>query len=513
MSTPQILLLFIIQLVIVWLPAPGLYKMFEKAGVAKWKALIPFYNTWFMLDLMKGARYLFFCQFIPIIGWFISMQIFTGFVKIYGKQKFYQHILAALVPVAYFSYLGYNPKVQYLGKEKTKGYKRTALREWIDAGIFAVIAATLIRTFVFEAYAIPTGSMEKTLLVNDYLFVSKLTYGPRIPNTPLAMPFVHNQLPFSRIPSYVEWIKIPYTRWFAHPIKRNEPVVFNLPVNDTLIDKEEFDSKDPYYDVIRRLGNGNSDEGRKILLADPDEYPILLRPVDKRENYIKRCVAIPGDTLEIKDQVIYINGKASDFPPNSEFPYIVETFGQPLDETVLKDEYNIDMSNTEEFQQTNNPNQFRMLITNQMKQKMLNNKLAKTITKEIDSAKVAGRVFPYDKYHPWTEDEFGPMWVPKKGATIHLTPENFALYERIIRTYEGNRLETKNGLYYINNQQTDQYTFKMDYFWMMGDNRHNSLDSRFWGFVPEDHIVGKPSLVWMSWSGGPRWSRLMRGIY
>jgi len=512
MSTSQILLLFWIQLAIVWLPAPGMYKMFEKAGVPGWKAYIPFYNTWVMLEITKGPKYLFFCQFIPIVGWFISMQIFTGFVKVFGKYKFYQHVIAALVPFVYFLYLGYDRNIQYVGREKAKVYKRTALREWADAAVFAIIAATLIRTFVFEAYAIPTPSMEKSLLVNDYLFVSKLAYGPRIPNTPLAMPFVHNQLPFSRVPSYVEWLKIPYTRWFPHPIKRNESVVFNLPVNDTLIDTEDYDSKDPYYDVIRRLGNGNSDEGRKIVLADPEDYPILLRPVDKRENYIKRCVAIAGDTFEIRDQVIYINGKPSEFPPNSETTYVVETFGQPLDEAVLKEEYNVDMNNGEEFQATNNPNLFRMLITSEMKQKMLDKKFAKKITPEIDDSKAPGRVFPYDKYHPWTQDEFGPMWVPKKGSTIHLTPENFALYERIIRTYEGNKLEVKNGSYLINDQQTEQYTFKMDYFWMMGDNRHNSLDSRFWGFVPEDHIVGRPSLVWMSWSGGPRWKRLFMGI-
>ncbi len=512
MPIDQLLLLFIIQLVVISLPAFGLSKMFMKAGVKGWKAFIPYYNTWEMLHVTKGPKYLFFCQFIPIVGWFISMQIFVGFVKTFGKFRLYQHALAALVPVMYFIYLGLNPKTKFLGAEKIKAHKKTALREWIDAGIFAVIAATLIRTFVFEAYAIPTPSMEKTLLVGDYLFVNKMSYGPRLPNTPLAVPFIHNRLPYTRIPSYLEWIKIPYTRWFASPIKRNDAVTFNLPVNDTLIDTEDFDTKDPYYNVIRRLGNGNTDEGRKIVLADPDDYPIRTRPVDKQENYVKRCVAIPGDTLEIRDQVVYINGHATELPPNSETDYYVTTFGQPLDETVMKDEYDVDMNNPEEFQQTSVANEFRILLTARAKQKMLDNKVAKSIVPEMDNQKMAGRVFPYDSYHPWSLDEFGPMWVPKKGATLILTKENIALYERIIRTYEHNELEIKDGKFYINGQQTDHYTFKMDYYWMMGDDRHNSQDSRDWGFVPEDHIVGKAAIVWMSWGNGVRWSRLLSKI-
>ncbi|HTQ63418.1 MAG TPA: S26 family signal peptidase [Puia sp.] len=512
MPYQQILLLFFIQLLIIWLPSAGLYKMFQKAGIAGWKALVPFYNTWVMTRLSKAPIYLFFCQFIPIVGWFVSMNIFIVFVKSFGKYKFYQHAFSALVPAIYFVYLGFNRKVQFAGIEKSKTYRKTALREWVDAGVFAVIAATIIRTFVFEAYAIPTPSMEKTLLVNDYLFVNKMSYGPRIPNTPLAIPFIHNQLPFTRYPSYLEWIKIPYTRWFASPIKRNDVVTFNLPVNDTLIDTKDYDSKDLYYDVIRRLGNGNPDIGRKIVLSDPDDYPIRIRPVDKRDNYVKRCVGIPGDVLEIKDHVLYVNGQASPLAPGSETYYYVTTFGQPMDETVLKEEYNVDMNKPEEFQGSAGSNQYRMLLTNDAVQKMLDNKLAKSIIPEIENEKVPGLVFPYDSFHPWTIDEYGPIWIPKKGATIKLTPENYTLYERIIRTYEGNKLETKNGLFYINGQQTNQYTFKMDYFWMMGDNRHDSQDSRLWGFVPEDHIVGKASLIWMSFENGIRWSRLFSSI-
>ncbi len=512
MPIHQLNIILIIQLLILLLPAAGTYKMFEKAGVAGWKALIPFYNTWMMLKLSNRAKYIFFLQLIPIVGWFISMSIFVDFVKTFGKFRLYEHAMAALLPVFYFSYLGFNKKDKFIGAEAVIKYKKSAAREWADAAVFAVVAATLIRAFIFESYAIPSGSMEKTMLVNDYLFASKLSYGPRIPNTPLAFPFVHNKIPFLNTKSYLEWIKIPYTRWFASPVKRNDVVIFNLPIGDTTIDKEEYGTKDPYYDVIRRAGNGNSDEGRKIILSNPDEYPILVQPVDKADNYVKRCVAIAGDNLEIKKSVVYINGKQSQFPPKSETYYYVETSGQPLDETAMKDEYDVDINNTEEFQATDKPNIFRMLLTAEAKEKMQKNGLAKNISLETYAEKSGGMVFPYDNIHKWTIDDFGPLWVPKKGETLTLTADNYSLYERAIRTYEGNKLEMKDGKFYINDKQMNQYTFKMDYFWMMGDNRHDSQDSRYWGFVPEDHIVGKASLIFMSWDKGPRWNRILRSI-
>jgi signal peptidase I len=509
MSPHQILILISIALVLFILPAFGLYFLFKKAGIPGWKGLIPIYNTYVMLQISERPLYWFFLQFIPVAGWFITLGILVEFIKTFGKFRFYQHVLTVFTGGLYFLYVGLNPKVKFIGPAAARAYKKSTAREWIDAGVFAIVAATLIRTFVFEAYTIPTGSMEKTLLVNDFLFVSKFSYGPRIPNTPLSVPFVHNTLPIINTKSYVEWIKIPYTRWFASPVKRNDVVVFNFPAGDTVINLPEYQSAIPYYDVCRSLGNGDVNAGRQIILNNPDQYPLVIRPVDKKENYIKRCVGIAGQTLQIKDQVVYIDGKPVDFPAESQTYYIVTTGGQQLDETVMKEEYNLDITNGDELQSSSVPNQYRMLLTWRAREKMLKNGLAKSIVPEIDSMK---DVYPYDHIHNWTRDNYGPIWLPAKGATLTVTPENYSIYERSIRVYEGNKLEMTDGKIFINDKETNQYTYKMNYYWMMGDNRHGSQDSRYWGFVPEDHVVGEAWLIWMSWDKGVRWHRLFQKI-
>jgi signal peptidase I len=247
-----------------------------------------------------------------------------------------------------------------------------------------------------------------------------------------------------------------------------------------------------------------------MVFDDPDQYPLIVHPVDKQENYIKRCIGIAGDTLQIKKQFVFINGQPTSLPPQSETYYYVQTGGQQLDETVMKEEYNVDVSNTDEIQPANGNGNYRMLLTSSAKEKMLKNGLAKSMVPELDTSKALFQVFPFD--HRWAVDEFGPIWIPKKGATIILTPENYPVYERAIRTYEKNSLEIKDGAIFINGKAGNSYTFKMDYFWMMGDNRHGSQDSRFWGFVPEDHIVGEASLIWMSYDKGLRWNRLFTKI-
>src|ERR1700722_3161346 len=509
MSSHQIVIVSLISLVLFLLPAIGAYLLFRKANQPAWQALIPIYNTYVMLKIADRPVYWFLFQFIPVVGWFITLGILVEFVKVFGKFKFYQHALTVFTAGLYFVYVGLDPKSKFIGPQEARKHKKGTAREWIDAGVFAVVAATLIRTFVFEAYTIPTGSMEKTLLINDFLFVSKFSYGPRIPNTPLAIPFVHNTLPVTNTKSYVEWIHIPYTRWFASPVKRGNVVVFNFPAGDTVINLPEYQSLRPYYEVCRDLGRGNIDSGRQIVLGNPDQYPLVMRPVDKEENYIKRCVAVSGETLQIRNQVLYINGQQQPFPPESETYYTVDTKGQPLDETAVKDAYNIDINNTDEVRATGTANQYDMLLTWAAHQQMISSGLAKSITPDIDSQE---SVFPYASTSPWSRDNFGPIWIPARGATLTLTAENYPVYQRAIRVYEGNQFELKDGKFWLNGQIVTQYTFKMNYFWMMGDNRHGSQDSRYWGFVPEDHVVGEAALIWMSWDHGVRWSRLFKKI-
>jgi signal peptidase I len=485
----------------------GVYGMFKKAGIEPWKAFIPFYNTWLMVEKSKIKKVWFWLQFIPIAGQFITIWITIIFVMNFGQFTLLQHAAAVFLPFIYLPYVGFSKDIKWGGPDVVKRYKKSAAREWIDAAVFAVVAATLIRTFIFEAYTIPTESMEKTLLINDFLFVSKMSYGARLPITPISFPFVHNTMPGSATtPSYLKWIQLPYERLPGFtPIKRNYVVVFNVPVGDTIINLPDFGSKQLYYDVLRTQFNGNRD----ALFA---EYPILVHPFDKTDNYIKRCTGLPGDIIQLKNGVLFVNNQPAYISPSSQIDYLVTTNGQPFNGDFLKDSLDIDINNPDEIMSDSSTNRFSINLTPEKAALLKKQPNIQSIS--INTLDVRGQTFPFDDANfPWTPDNFGPLHIPKKGETVTLSPKNIALYRRLITAYEHNTLQENNGTYIINGKQTNNYTFKLNYYWMMGDNRHRSQDSRFWGFVPETHIVGKASLIWFSYDKGPRWNRFFKAIH
>jgi signal peptidase I len=393
-------------------------------------------------------------------------------------------------------------------KKNPPGGKQTKVIEWVDAIIFAVIAATFIRMFFIEAYTIPTPSMEKSMLVGDFLFVSKTSYGPKIPNTPLSFPFVHHTMPLTKnTPSYLTWIQNDYRRMAGFgKVKNDDVVVFNLPEGDTVATNMQTQS---YYYLIRNYG-------RERVWSDKRTFgEIISRPVDKQENYIKRCIGIPGDIIEIKDGQVYVNDKAQNPIAGVQYDYIVTTNGVAINRKTLE-EIGISRSDQQAF----NGTQFLFPMTDEQVKKI--EKLSNvTSVKRVNMA--AGNrdhnIFPFSEKYPWNVDNFGPLQIPKKGQTVNLNTDNLPLYHRIIEAYEGHSLDVKDSTIYIDGKVATQYTFGMDYYWMMGDNRHNSADSRYWGFVPEDHIVGKAVFIWLSldkeksFPANIRWKRLFSFVH
>lgn len=442
--------------------------------------------------------------------------------------------------------------------KKTKNKAVRSVMSWVDAIVFALVAVYFVNIYLFQNYQIPSSSLEKSLLVGDYLYVSKISYGPRIPNTPLSMPLAQHTLPIIDTKSYIEWPQWKYKRVPGlGKVKRNDIVVFNFPAGDTVaINYQQED----FYNLAYREGQRiypnkvNMDSltlwqqrevyelyytaGRNLIRSNPKMYgDIVVRPVDRRENYVKRCVGLPGDTLQIKNGQVYIDGKASENPEGLQFNYFVQTTGPYISDDMFRD---LGISKDDQMLMSNDAGweeglmemgldrrdaQGRLTPTYHLPltKKMLatlsaNKKLISRIIIEPES--FSGQMYPLNLNTKWDRNNYGPIWIPSRGSTITLNLENLPIYERCIRAYEGNDLLVKEDGIYINGQKTNQYTFKMDYYWMMGDNRNNSLDSRYWGFVPEDHVVGKPIVVWLSldkdrgWLDGKiRWNRIFKWVH
>ena len=399
---------------------------------------------------------------------------------------------------------------------------------WVDAIVFALVAVYFVNLYFFQNYQIPSSSLEKSLLTGDYLFVSKVSYGPRKPMTPLTMPLTQHTMPISGTKSYIEWPQWKYERVKGlGKIQLNDIVVFNYPAGDSLLENPKYQAQD-YYQLcylyghqimqvlpdkvdsanMRTFYQNVYNSGRKYIMDNPTEFGQLIsRPVDRRENYVKRCVGLPGQTLEIRGRMVFLDGKQNKEPENVQYTYLVKLKQNIPDELMA--ELGITMEDMISLNQTG-----AMPLTKKAMEAL---KARTDIVADIalNTAQYTGDIYPLNANHHWTRDNYGPVWIPKKGEKIKLTMDNLPIYERPIKVYEGNKLEVKDDGIYINDKKTDTYTFKMDYYWMMGDNRHNSADSRYWGFVPEDHIVGKPIFIWFSKDPdgrGVRWNRLFRFV-
>lgn len=480
------------------------YKFYEKAGYKKSDAFIPYYNLYILSKIIRWNKWWCYVLLIfPYINTFMAFLMFIELAKCYNRFAFGEIVAAGFFPYIYFPILS-RQDVEYHDPKTTVRPPKGWVRDWLDSILWAVLAALIIRTFVFEAYTIPSSSMEGTLLTGDYLIVSKIGYGPRFPNTPITFPFVHNTLPWSKTSkSYIEWPQLGYWRLPGFSsIKRNDPIVFNFPAGDTV--SEVFQSNVTYYQLVRQFG-------RERVNNDKENFGrIITRPVDKRENYVKRLIAMPGDTLQIIDGIVYINGKMGYQPPKMQHNYLVKINGNSLNPKVLEkfDIY--------EGYRTAAPNEFILNMNATTAEEFGRLNFVNEVTRMIAPAntEVSQEIFPNDTLHfKWNVDNYGPIVIPKEGVTVKISPENIALYERCITAYEHNTLTIKDNKIFINGTETDEYTFGMDYYWMMGDNRHNSQDSRFWGYVPVDHIVGKPLFIWLSKDNTYhriRWNRFLQ---
>ncbi|RXR22603.1 signal peptidase I [Flavobacterium stagni] len=466
-------LLFI--LVIQLIHAAGTWKFYVKAGRKAWEAAVPLYNAIVLLKIIKRPTWWTVLLFIPIINLILFPVIWVETLRSFGKKSTADTALAVFTLGFYLYYVNYTQELVY--REDRSLHPETKTGETVSSILFAVVVATFVHTYFIQPFTIPTSSLEKSLLIGDFLFVSKFHYGARVPNTTVAAPMVHDTIPFIKTKSYLydnenpdSWknkFELPYLRFPGfESVKNNDIVVFNWPA-DTVA---KFFTKDRRY----------------------------LKPVDKKSNYVKRCVGIAGDSLQIKDGDVFVNGNKLILPERAkpQFSYeVAYDHNQLSDLTPFLDQNDITDGGYFKNNDAKSDTLYVMAMTDKAAANMRSFPGVKSVTKMI-SKKPDLSVFPQTK--PWNMDNFGPIYIPKAGATVKLDLTTLPFYKKIIRDYEHNTLEVKNGEILINGKPSSTYTFQQNYYWMMGDNRHRSEDSRFWGYVPEDHIVGKPIFIWMS---------------
>ncbi|MDB4297817.1 signal peptidase I [Flavobacteriaceae bacterium] len=468
------------------------WKLYQKAGRQAWEAAIPVYNAVVLMSIIKRPKWWVLVLFIPVINLLVFPVIWVEIARSFRKFEPKDTWLAILSLGFYNFYLNYAviDELKYNEKRSIKPPSKTG--EWVSSITFAVAAATLVHTYVMQPFTIPTSSLEKSLLIGDFLFVSKFHYGARTPITPIAAPMVHDSLPKTGLKSYLSGIELPYFRLPGfQKVKRNEIVVFNWP-SDTL-----------------------------ALMWGDKSGKFTYKPIDKKTNYVKRCVGIPGDSLEIKNGYIYINGERTVLPDRAkpQFNYYVDTNRAFTADEIIYD-YNVNPSEASVLNRERT--KYFINLDKEHALKMQKDPKVTSIKRNIDpKGNYDPSIFPHNAQYAWSQDNFGPLYIPAKGDVVTLDETTLPFYKRIISEYEHNDFEQKeNGDIYVNGVKTTTYTIQQDYFWMMGDNRQRSLDARYWGYTPEDHIVGKPVFIWMSLDQNAkvinkkiRWERLFTTVH
>ncbi|HLC82260.1 MAG TPA: signal peptidase I [Bacteroidia bacterium] len=515
-----------IFIILVLISFAGLYKIFEKTGRTTWKAFVPFLNFYEWIKLLERPWWWVFLMIVPGVNILMYAVLTVITAQYFGKRKGTDLTIAAFFSYLYLVFLGFSKEEKFTGIEDIKNRKGGFIKTWLDPLIFAVIAATVIRSFFLEAFTIPTSSLEKSLMVGDFLFVNKFAYGAKTPQTPLAFPFAHHTLPFTtETKSYLEWIRLPYWRLPGYSkIKNGDIVVFNYPDGDTVAVRFQDRS---YYQICRdnNVKSLYNQPNFQIVSGYENGMPVyqplgkvVARPSDKREHYVKRCVAIAGDKLEVKDGILYINDKPAETPENAQHIYFVKSLGFNFSDPAWLDKMDVYVDEagymgdipgrkTESVDSVgllaNQGGQdtmvFRLNLTDAKAALIKSMPECVGIERYIaPKGQYEASIFPHNPRYPWNNDNFGPFVLPKAGETVSIDTSNICLYDRVIDVYDNNDLEIKGGKIFINGTETKTYTFKQDYYFMMGDNRHNSADSRSWGVVPFDHVVGKPVFVWFS---------------